>query len=255
MTKPNQQYRVNARKVYERHHGVKVDQGIEVHHKLLRRLGGSDDPANLELLTQAEHKAAHLKLFEEYGDFRDLCAFHMIGSNFSEAQMIAASNGGKAAAKVFKESGRPQGFQFFDPEQMRKAASAGGKIGGAKQRDLGIGIHAQTPEERLVIASMGGTKSCLTNGWKDPTTQAENGRKGGPKNKGFRWYRDASQAYKYTATQQLVEDFDVFIQRTGYMVGRPPEKELQCPHCGKVGTRIALFQGHFDKCKGKPNVN
>jgi len=249
MAKPAQKYRANARKIYEKHHGVKVPQGIEVHHTLPRRLGGTDDPSNLELLTQAEHKAAHLKLYEEYGDFRDLCAYHMIGSNFSEAQMVAASNGGKAAAKMFKDTGRPQGFQFFEPEQMRQAASAGGKVGGAKQHAMGLGIHAQTPEERLVLASAGGTKGCLTNGWKDSATQAENGKKGGPKNKGFRWYHYGQKAYKYTAKQQEAVPFDDFLRCSGFSKGRPPEKETMCPHCGKTGTRIALLRGHFNNCK------
>lgn len=249
MAKPIQKYRANARKIYEKHHGVKVPQGIEVHHILPRRLGGTDDLSNLELLTQAEHKAAHLKLYEEHSDFRDLCAYHMIGSNFSEALMVAASNGGKAASKMFKDTGRPQGFQFFDPEQLRQVASAGGKVGGAKQLALGIGIHAQTPAERLVIASMGGTKGCLTNGWKDSATQAENGRKGGPKNKGFCWYHDDQKSYKYTAKQQEAEPFAAFLLRTGLIKGRPPEKEIMCPHCGKAGMRIALLRGHFNKCK------
>ena len=183
MAKPTQKYRANARKIYEKHRGVKVPQGMEVHHTLPRRLGGTDDPSNLELLTQAEHKAAHMKLYEEHGDFRDLCAYHMIGSNFSEAQMVAASNGGKAAAKMFKDTGRSQGFQLFDPEQMRQAASAGGKEGGAKQRDLGLGIHAQTHAERLVIASLGGARGCITNGWKDSAIQTENGKRDGVKSK------------------------------------------------------------------------
>lgn len=28
-------------------------------------------------------------------------------------------------------------------------------------------------------------------------------------------------------------------------------KTLQCPHCGKVGARIAMYRWHMDKCKYK----
>lgn len=37
-------------------------------------------------------------------------------------------------------------------ENSRKAGLAGGKIGGNKARDLGVGIHALTPDERTLIA-------------------------------------------------------------------------------------------------------
>lgn len=220
MSKPRQKIRVNVRKVYEKHFNVRLPDGIEVHHVLPIRLGGTNDVSNLIALSLEKHKQAHLDLYAKYGDYRDLCAYHLIGGNFSEAQKIAASNGGKAAAKMFKETGRPQGFQSFDAEFQRKCASDGGKIGGKKQVELGMGIHAQTKEERLAFCSMGGKSSVEINGWKDSKVQSENGKRGGVKNKGFKWYNDGISMYKYTAKQQEIESFELFIARTGNKKGR-----------------------------------
>lgn len=220
MTKPKQRSRVNTRKIYEKHHNIKVPKGYEVHHILPRRLGGTDDIANLAMLSLDEHKAAHLTLFELYGDFRDLCAHHMIGGNFGAAMLVNASAGGKAAAKSFKARGQLQGFQAFDPEFQRLVAQAGGKVGGTKSRDMGLGIHAQTKAERLVFCSMGGKKGAATNGWLDPKVQSENGKRGGVKNAGFRWCFDGTKSIKYTASQQAVEPFDVYLKRTNYRAGR-----------------------------------
>lgn len=51
--------RINTRKIYEDAYG-KLPAGMEVHHKLPSRLGGSDDLSNLEAVTLEEHKQRHL---------------------------------------------------------------------------------------------------------------------------------------------------------------------------------------------------
>lgn len=222
MSKPKQKFRVNTRKLYLEHHGS-IPENTEIHHILPLRLGGSDSVENLVALSLEDHRQAHLDLFHKYGDFRDLCAYHMIGSNFSEATLIAASNGGTKAIKKFKETGFPEnfGFQNIDPRVQRALAVEGGKIGGRKQVALKLGIHAQTKEERLIVASLGGKKSCETNGWRDSSTQSENGKRGGVKNKGFKWYNDGIREYKYTSIQQLTCSFELFLNtNTQFVRGR-----------------------------------
>ena len=44
------------------------------HHIIPIHAGGTDDPDNLVELTVEEHAQAHLELYEEYGDVRDLIA-------------------------------------------------------------------------------------------------------------------------------------------------------------------------------------
>jgi hypothetical protein len=97
----------------------------------------------------------------------------------------------------------------------------GGLIGGKIQRDLKLGMFSLSEEDHLHYCSVGGINSCKINGWKDPLIQSENGKRGGPKNKGFRWYHDKNgQQFKYTKKQQEVEDFESFLIRTGLKRGR-----------------------------------
>lgn len=202
--------RPSTRKRYEQAFGP-VPKDMQIHHILPVRLGGTHDLSNLIALTAEEHKEAHMKLYEEYGDHKDLCAAAMIGGLTREAALLMASAGGKAAAEMFKRTGRPQGFQFFTPERQKEVASLGGKKGGRVQYENKIGIHSQTPGERKAIASMGGRKSCDVNGWRDSKVQSQNGKRGGVKNKGFKWYTDGSEAKKYTPKQQEVKSFEDFL--------------------------------------------
>lgn len=222
MRKPGtkQSYRQNAKKIYERHHGVKVPDGYQIHHVLPIRLGGTDDIDNLSALAHDEHAEAHMELYQKYGDVGDLCAYYLIKGMKEQANLAAASAGGKAAAAAFKKRGQLQGFQAFDSDFQKEVASMGGKVGGAKQRDLGLGIHAQTPEERKLLSSVGGAKGCLKNGWKESVVQSENGKRGGPKNKGFRWVNDGIKSYKLTAREQETESLEKHLKRTGRSVGR-----------------------------------
>lgn len=222
--------KVNARKLYEKHHRVVVPDSHQVHHILPVRLGGTDEIDNLQALSVEDHAKAHLQLYLEHGDARDLCAYHMILGNDQEALKVSSSRGGRAAAAAFKARGQPQGFQAFDPAYHSKVASAGGKVGGAKQRDLGIGIHAQTPGERLLLASAGGKIGAERNGWKDPAVQSENGKRGGKKNKGFIWVNDGVSSYKLTARQQQVESVAEHLARTGRVLGRAKRPNADCLH-------------------------
>lgn len=241
--------RVNTRKLYERHHQVTLSETLQVHHKLPLRLGGTDDISNLEALTAEEHSKAHLDMYKTYGDVRDLCAHYMILGMGSEALKASASRGGKASARYFKSRGLPMGFQDFDPAKQKACASAGGKIGGKKQLELGLGIHAQTREQRLALASLGGKKGAEKIGWKNPEVQSENGKRGGVKNKGFVWVNDGQASYKFTPKEQVTERIEDYLSRTGRAIGRIAAADLTCPHCKKVGKLMPMKRWHFNNCK------
>ena len=195
--KRKQTKRTGYRKVYEQHHGV-IPNGFHVHHIKPLYAGGTDDPDNLEALPWDQHAQRHLDLYITSGDFRDLCSYHLIlnGQLDDEAQFAKSSAGGKIGGNIVKALA--VGICTANTELRRMWASEAGKIGGVVQRDSGLGIHAQTREERLAFAA-----------------------KGGPKNKGFRWYLNGDgQSRKYTTRQQQVEPFDDFIKRTGNRKGR-----------------------------------
>jgi hypothetical protein len=125
-------------KIWKDAHGP-VPHVYEIRHILPKHAGGTDELSNLEIVTPTEHAERHLKLYKEYGDFRDLCAYRIIGYNFTEARKISSSEGDKL----------------------------------------------------------------------------------GPKNKGFRWYSDGVNNFKYTPKQQLDLSFEDFLhQHKEYKQGR-----------------------------------
>ena len=156
-----------------------------------------------------------MERYEKFGDFRDLCSYHMIGYNFSDAHEVSSSFGGKIGGALVYESG----IGIFRSEEDRKKwASMGGKVGGKKQKENKIGIHSASKEQNLIWASLGGNASRQ---FKNKEFQSEMGKRGGVKNKGFKWYTDnEGNNLKYTTTQQKNESFDTFIQRTKFRKGR-----------------------------------
>ena len=101
--------------------------------------------------------------------------------------------------------------------------SFAGKISGAIQKEKKLGIHGLSEEQKRINSSKAGKKGCLKNGWKDPIRQAERGRRGGPKNKGFKWYHDGTESYKYTPKQQKELPFEVFLKyNPEFSIGRIP---------------------------------
>lgn len=221
MYKPADSYtfRPNTKKLYEEHYAVIIPDDYEVHHVLPVRLGGTHDISNLTVLHQEDHALAHLALYEKFGDSRDLCAYHMISGRNHEAHLIACAMGGKASQVAKKERGDLNGFQLFDEAKRKAVASKAGSIGGTKQKELGLGIHVDA-ETRREWARMGAQAVLERNGFLNSEVQSERGKKGGVKNKGFKWCNDGTSTFKYTAAQQEQESFEDFLQRTGMKKGR-----------------------------------
>ena len=217
--KSDPDYRPNTRKLFEAHHGIKLPNTLAVHHILPPRLGGSHDVSNLVALTGNEHIEAHLKIYECFGDIRDLCASYMLRGLSAEARKVAAAAGGRAGHVAMRARGQVNGFMAMTPERRIEVAMAAGKIGGSVQRDSGLGIHAHTPERVVEVSRLGGFAACEVNGWKDSKIQSENGKRGGVKNVGSKWYHDGKKEFKYTASQQAAEPFVDFIDRTGMTPG------------------------------------
>ena len=195
-----------------------------MHHTLPIRLGGTHDISNLELLDRDAHIFAHLALYQEHGDVRDLCASFMLRGLPEEARKLAAAKGGKAGWAVNREIGRVTGFGAQSEERRREVAAIAGQIGGTKQRDLGIGIHVDA-EIRAGWARLGA--AAVAEQFADPAIQSSRGKRGGVKNKGSRWCHDSSgKQIKYTAAQQEIEPFEDFIRRNGFNPGKPssPDK-------------------------------
>lgn len=238
---------MTLREKYEKHYGIVLDD-MEIHHIIPRHAGGTDDIENLIALRKDDHALAHLKRYEETGDFRDLCAYHMIGYNFSEAHFVSSSNGGKLGGRKVYE----QRAGIFRSEEERKIwASMGGKVGGKVQAEQGLGFHKYKtdPELHKSWSSKGGKTSGQ---FQNKEFQSEMGKRGGVKNKGFIWLNDGKKTIKYTMKQQKTKSIDDFIlENPQYRLGRLRHTNTKCPHCGKEGAPGAMALHHFDKCKEK----
>lgn len=122
-----------------------------IHHIKPRHAGGTDDPSNLIELTVKEHAYAHLMLYEQLGDEKDLLAYKCLMGYLNKEEIIEEriKLGGKTQGKRNAESGHMKRIQ-----KMSDPAAAGRKGGNATIAS-GKGSFGNT-EERLKSASKGG---------------------------------------------------------------------------------------------------
>lgn len=219
----------NYRKKYAEVFGD-IPEGYEIHHKLPKRLGGTDEVDNLIAVTRTEHALLHLKLYKKYNDIRDLCSYYMLSGTFNRKSQ--SSIGGKIGGiKTYKLK---LGIHNYTPELKQQWCSAAGKVGGKKQVELNLGIHIKDELLQKTWRSKGGKKGPMSQeyykkqGLSEKEAEEEyrkaqkaRGQKGGPKNKGFIWINDGEKSYKYTAWQQKEKSIKEFLRENPqYRCGR-----------------------------------
>lgn len=64
-----------------------------IHHILPKYLGGTDDPSNLIELTVEEHAEAHRKLYEEYNNWQDYCAWQALSGRIGKEEALRMVQG------------------------------------------------------------------------------------------------------------------------------------------------------------------
>jgi hypothetical protein len=103
--------------------------GLHKHHIIPKHSGGKDEESNYTYLTEREHIIAHFLLWKINRTEKDLWSCQYLNA------------------------------KSFIPKNIRKQqASKGGKIGGKKQAELGLGFHQykNNPELHKTWASLGG---------------------------------------------------------------------------------------------------
>lgn len=220
------------REIYIDYHG-KIPKDYEIHHKIPIRMGGTDDIENLEALPRYKHALRHKKLYEEYGDVRDLCAYYMLSGKFDRKSQssIAGKIGGQ---KTYEEK---LGIHNYTPEIKSEWCRKAGKIGGMVQVKKKIGIHGikeKDPKKYKEWRSKGGKNGPLRKEYyikqgfskeeaekKIKEYQSEMGKRGGIKNKGSIWINDGNTSKKYTASEQKELSIEDFLnQNQQYRLGR-----------------------------------
>jgi len=207
--------RKKIRQYYKLNKGA-IPKGYEIHHIIPLYEGGTNDISNLIALSLEDHKKIHHERYLKNGDVRDLMASKL----------------GISSSEIKKEKCR-----------------LGGRKGAETQIKKKIGIHSQTKQERLLLASNGGKKGAFTQSkW-----QSEFGKRGGVKNKGFVWLTNGIKNIKYTKKQQKLITIEQFIENNKeYRIGRT-ETKLTCFVCGKIMNARAIGKYHNERCKYDKN--
>lgn len=159
-----------------------------------------------------------------------------------------------------------------DTEERLKMCSEGGIIGGRVSADRKSGVHGMSSDDRISNAKHANAiLKSLGKGRFDLAVQSESGKRGGIKNKGFKWYNDGVNCFKYTSSQQTDLPFDEFIDRNeGFAPGR--FKVAYAPRAkqkGKVSvtngsnnrmfdsieSAIEFIESNSDYRLGRTNIN
>lgn len=117
---------------------------------------------------------------------------------------------------------------------LKELSSSAGKVGGKKCKETKAGIFGLSIEERKANAIKGNQAlKAKGSGFFSSEVQRELGKKGGKKNKGFRWYNDGTTEYKYQVSQQNNMPFEEFISTMSFNKGRIQKKaSLMLVHGG-----------------------
>lgn len=151
-----------------------------------------------------------------------------------------------AWANLIPENGIGGGFSLA-------ACSKGGKNAQATLREMKV-CSFYNEEKRLAAAKKGveASRHCKK-AFHDSEIQRELGKRGGPKNKGFIWLTDGVVNIKYSPNRQKEESVEEFLLiNSSFRIGRLDTHDIvECPHCGKTGSRGAMMLHHFDNCGKK----
>lgn len=118
----------------------------------------------------------------------------------------------------------------LDPEYAFEIRSKAGKNGSKRQIENKIGIFGLSAEERKKNSNLGlevqrKNEIGFFNRDHHLELSKRGGKIGGRKNKGFIWYTDGINGYKYTVLQQTEKSFEEFLnENPSFTSGRPFKK-------------------------------
>lgn len=164
---------------------------------------GSRDEEVFELELENQRKAASIT--------GTICVLEKKGlfSLTEEEKLEVCSQGGYAAAEINKI----RGTAIFDPDVRERQHKT--------LREKQVSAYYD-PSLRFEISAAGGRNGLFSEAYAERNgiseegmieRQRERGRKGGPKNKGFKWYNDGLDVFKYTPKMQLELSFEEFLEK------------------------------------------
>ena len=170
------------------------------------------DYVNLSSLCRAsenieEHLEQQSKLASVIGKITYHAKIGMFAASHEERLKIC-SNGGYAAA----DANRLLGRAIFDPDVRERQHKT--------LREKKVSAYYD-PKLRKELSSKGGKKGAFSKEYYIKNNlseeqriedQRQRGKRGGPGNKGFRWYHDENANYKYTPKQIKEVSFEQFMK-------------------------------------------
>ena len=137
------------------------------------------------------------------------------------------------AGKVGGAISKALGLGINDPLKRAEYARIGGKASWNKKASKEF-VYWASSEGRKTRSSKGGKNGNFSNQYIQRKynvseeearvihrqKQSARGKKGGIKNRGFRWINDGVKSYKYTKKQQDVESVEDYVKRKNYKLGR-----------------------------------
>jgi hypothetical protein len=132
------------------------------HHIIPRHAGGTDDPANIELVTLEEHAERHRVLWEQYGRIQDKCAWLLLSGNVKlghEAWLeILQENGRKSKGRrhTVEYRQRMVGTKLSEASRKKMSLSHIGRKKSAEHKAkisaamMGHAVSSETVEKRRI---------------------------------------------------------------------------------------------------------
>ena len=228
------------RKIYINHHGpIPVDdygRSYHIHH--IDGNHNNNDPNNLKAVTLQEHYDIH----KSQGDW-GACVLLAMKFNISPEETSLAAR--QSALKRIQEGTH----HFIDPEWRKKyiesdlyhdRRSAGAKRGQGRRTAEGrnpfSGGSIQRESNRQRIENG-------THHWLSGDIQRETQRRVVAEGR-HHFQGDNHPGVK--AQQERLQKGTHHLQ-----TNNPNSKQVQCPHCSKVGGAVNMKRYHFNKCKFK----
>lgn len=227
-----------------------VGDGLEKHHIKPKCFGGSNKKDNLVLLTPREHFIAHLLLTKLYTGKEKAkmvyAVLKMCSVNRNQKRIVTSKEYELAKLLVSKHCKKENNFAFgykHTEEEKNKIRNrmiddknhAFGKS--PWNKGLTIQKHSEETKEKMRISHTGRKKS------EQHKLNLSNSLKGKSKSE------DHKKKLSESLTGRKVSS--EIIQKTSAKLRGRKHPIVKCPHCNKIGGKIAMSRWHFDKCNHK----